>query len=186
MLKRLHQAPRYPGRDRSGEGGVLELGWEMFGELCRALALKVSRSGYRPDLVVGIAKAGVIPGSVVASMLQCDFYAMKISRRDGTERVRDRPKILSDAPRQAQGRNVLVVDEISTTGDTLRIALNALRNVGPLDVRTATSFARPGAFQPDYYALETDDKIVFPWDRQIVGEEGTLEENPLYTELLGT
>src|SRR5690606_24209975 len=47
---------------------VLELTWEVFGELCRALAVKVANSGYTPDLVVGIAKAGVIPGAVIASI----------------------------------------------------------------------------------------------------------------------
>ena len=46
---------------------ILELSWEVFGELCRALAVKVAQSGYRPDLVIGIAKAGVIPGAVIAS-----------------------------------------------------------------------------------------------------------------------
>lgn len=169
----------------SGEAGVLELGWEMFGELCRALALKVTRSGYRPDLVVGIAKAGVIPGAVVASMLRCDFFSMKISRRAGVERVRERPKILSEAPRQAAERSVLVVDEICTTGETLRIALNSLRNVRPAEVRTATSFVRLGGYQPDYHAMETDDRIVFPWDRQIVTEDGELRRNPIYDEVLG-
>ena len=44
----------------------LDLSWEMFGELCRALALRVARQ-YDPDLVVGIARAGVIPAAVIAS-----------------------------------------------------------------------------------------------------------------------
>ena len=41
---------------------VMEVDWPFFGELCRGLALKVSRD-YQPDLVVGIARAGVIPGA---------------------------------------------------------------------------------------------------------------------------
>ncbi len=170
-------------RKRAG-AGVLELGWEMFGELCRALALKVARSDYRPELVVGIAKAGVIPAAVVASMLGCDFFSMKISRRAGVERVRERPKILTAAPRQAARRRVLIVDEICTTGETLRMALAAVRNVSPAEIRTAISFVRPGGYEPDYYALQTDDTIVFPWDRQLVDEEGALLENPTYSGLL--
>src|SRR5437868_14639411 len=68
--------------------GALELTWDVFGELCRALAVKVAQSGYAPDLVVGIAKAGVIPGAVIASMLGCDFYSMKISRDSGGTKIR--------------------------------------------------------------------------------------------------
>ncbi len=173
------RSPRRP----SGQP-ILELEWEMFGELCRALALKVARSGYRPDLVVGIANAGVIPGAVIASMLRCDFFSMKISRRSGFERARDKPKILSAAPRQAARRRILIVDEICTSGETLRLALAAVRNVNPEEVRTAVSFVRIGGYEPDYYALQTDDAIVFPWDRQLVGEEGELLENPSYGDLV--
>ena len=78
-------------------GEYLDLSWEMFGELCRALALKVARD-FEPDLVVGVARAGAIPGAVVASILRKDFYALTISRREGGEVVRDRPAVLSAAP----------------------------------------------------------------------------------------
>jgi hypoxanthine phosphoribosyltransferase len=78
----------------------LELSWELFGELCRVLAVKVATSGYRPEMVVGIAKAGVIPGAVVASILRCDFYSLKISRDAGGERVRARPRSCRPRPRR--------------------------------------------------------------------------------------
>ena len=52
--------------------GVLEVDWPFFGEMCRALALKIFRE-YDPDVVIGIARAGVIPGAVVASILQRDY-----------------------------------------------------------------------------------------------------------------
>ena len=45
---------------------VLEVDWTLFGELCRGLALRVAKD-YQPDLVLGIAKAGVIPGAVTSS-----------------------------------------------------------------------------------------------------------------------
>jgi hypoxanthine phosphoribosyltransferase len=170
-------------REESSSDNVLELSWDVFGELCRALAIKVAQSGYRPDLVVGIAKAGVIPGAVVASILRCDFFSMKISRDVGVERVRARPKIFSAAPREAANKRVLIVDEIATSGETLRMALNAMRQVAPADMKTAVSFAK-GKYEPDFYSLRTEATIVFPWDRQIVDEAGELLANPHYEDLL--
>lgn len=175
--------PRDHGRPPGTE--YLELSWEFFGELCRVLALKVRRSGYRPDLVVGIAKAGVIPGAVVASILRCDFYSMKISRGMGEDRVRARPQIFSEAPRDAARKNVLIVDEICTSGETLRIATNALRQVGPAEIQTATSLVRQSGHKPDHFALETDNIVIFPWDRQVVNDEGEIVVNPMYSEALG-
>jgi uncharacterized protein len=174
-------AKRAPGMPQTD---ILELEWEFFGELCRVLAVKVATSGYRPDIVVGIAKAGVIPGAVVASILRCDFYSLKISRDTGASRVRARPKIFSAAPVEAARKRVLVVDEICTSGETLRIALNAMRQVNPADLKTATSLVKQGGYRPDFYALETDATVVFPWDRQVVDAHGEIVTNPMYQGMI--
>ncbi len=160
------------------EDQFLELSWEMFGELCRALAMRVARE-YEPDMVVGIARAGVIPGAILASLLRIDFYSLKISRWEGGARVRERPAVLSAAPPQARGRRVVLVDEITTSGDTFRLGLAALRDVQPAEIRTATTFVRPMGYKPDYFALETDQTIVFPWDRKVF-DEGEWVVNPRY------
>jgi hypoxanthine phosphoribosyltransferase len=175
-------SPRTSSKRAPGmpETDFFELSWEFFGELCRVLAVKVAGSGYRPDLVIGIAKAGVIPGAIVASILQCDFYSLKISRDLGVERVRARPKILSTAPREAAGKHVLIVDEICTSGETLRLAVNAVRQVNPAELKTATSLVKHGGYKPDFYALETENTVIFPWDRQVVNEDGEVVVNPLY------
>lgn len=170
-------APLYPSPAVSGVG-TFELSWELFGELCRALAVRVSQE-YRPDLVIGLATAGVMPAATVATMLQVDFEAMKVTRRERGQVVRTRPAVLSPTPVAARGRRVLVVDEITTSGDTLRLALAAIREVGPAEVRTATSFVRPGGYRPDYHALETDALIVFPWDREVI-EGDELVPAPIY------
>jgi uncharacterized protein len=161
---------------------AFELSWEVFGELCRALALRVYRE-YDPDMVVGIATAGVIPAAVIADILQIDFYSMKISRRAGGQLVRDQPELLSTAPVQAAGKRVLLVDELTTSGDTLRIAIAALRDVVPEEIRTATCFSRPSGYTPDYFALPTEALVVFPWDRQVV-EDGELVVHPTYRGVL--
>ncbi|CAN5891490.1 phosphoribosyltransferase [soil metagenome] len=160
----------------------LELSWELFGELCRVLAVRVATSDFRPQLVVGIAKAGVIPGAVVASILRCDFYSLTISRDASGERVRNRPKILSAAPKEAAGKRVLVVDEICTSGETMRMALNALRQVAPAEVMTATSLIKVGGYRPDFYALETAATVAFPWDRHILNAAGEIVTNPIYAD----
>lgn len=160
----------------------LDLDWAMFGELCRALALKVARD-YDPEVVIGIARAGVIPAAVVASILGIDFYSLQITRREGDEQVRDRPEIFSEVPREVRGKRVLIVDEITSSGDTLRLALAAVRDARPAEVRTATSFARTGGYRPDFSALTMDAEVVFPWDRKVF-EGDDLVVNPRYREVI--
>jgi len=164
--------PRVPGSD------FLELSWEMFGELCRALALRVA-DDYSPDLVIGVARAGVIPGAVIASILQVDFHSMLISRKEPEGAVRERPAVLSAAPDEARGRKVLIVDQVCSSGETMRLALAAVRDRGPAEVRTVTMFVRPRSYRPDHFALETDATVVYPWDKKVY-EGDDLVINPLY------
>src|ERR687883_224163 len=72
--------------------GVFNVEWPLFGELSRALALKVSRA-YDPEIVVGVATAGVIPGAVVAAILDRPFAPITVSRRFPAETVRQTPAV---------------------------------------------------------------------------------------------
>lgn len=159
--------------------GTFIVEWPLFGELSRALAIKVARA-YEPDLVLGIAPAGVIPGATVAAILDREFYSIIVSRRYRAEQVRATPAVLGRAPQEVRDHRVLVVDETCESGDTLRLAVAAAVNAGAREVRTAVSF-KTGNHEPDFYALETQSVIVLPWDREIL-VEGELVPNPKYAD----
>ena len=174
--------PPVPPRRSSRSGrqvphGVLQVDWPFFGELCRALALKIFRE-YDPQLVIGIAKAGVIPGAVVASILQRDFASIAITR----EASGARPTVIAGPSRIVTGKRVLIVDETCDSGDTMKLALSAVRELKPAEVKTAVSF-RTGAYKTDFYALESENFIILPWDREII-VDGEIVTRPDYAEKL--
>ena len=109
--------------------GVMEVDWMLFGELCRALALRVARE-YQPEVVLGVAKAGVIPGVVVASIMQCDFASMVVTRKEADSD----PILVTGPPATIRGRRVLIVDETCNTGSTMRLGLGEVNAVKPSQV----------------------------------------------------
>lgn len=161
--------------------GILEVEWPLFGELSRALALRVARE-YDPELVIGIATAGVIPGAVIAAILDREFHSILVSRRYRAEHPRATPAVFGQAPHEVRDKRVLVVDETCDTGDTLRLAVSAVVNAGAAEVRTAVSF-RTGPYEPDFAGLATESTIILPWDREVL-VEGELVPNPIYANLL--
>jgi len=162
--------------------GVFEVEWPMFGELSRALALKVVRD-YDPEIVVGIATAGVVPGAVIAAILDREFHSIIVSRRYQAESVRESPAVFGAVPTAVRGRRVLVVDETCDSGATMRLAVGAIVNAGAAEVRTAVAF-QTGPYTADYHALATESTIVLPWDREVLFE-GELVPNPLYRDTMG-
>jgi hypoxanthine phosphoribosyltransferase len=142
--------------------GTLEVDWPFFGEICRALAMRVAKE-YQPEIVLGIAKAGVIPGVVVASILQAEFASMTVTRsEEGAQ-----PVLVAGPPPSIRGRSVLLVDETCDTGSTMKLALSEVRALQPAEVMTAVSF-KTGEYAPDFHAFETDNYIILPWDREVI------------------
>jgi uncharacterized protein len=172
-------SPRRTGFD--SEKGVIDVEWPFFGELARGLALKVSRE-YDPEIVIGIATAGVVPGAVIAAILNREFHSMVVSRRFRSETIRESPAVLSAAPADIRGKRVLIVDETCDSGDTLRMAVAAVKNAKAGAVKSAVAF-KTGSYKPDFHGLATQSTIILPWDREIL-IDGELAPNPIYAEVL--
>jgi len=152
--------------------GVLQVDWPFFGELCRVLALKVFRE-YDPEVVIGIARAGVIPGAVVASILQRDFASIAITHEGS---------VIAGPTRLVTGKRVLLVDETCESGNTIKLALAAVREQKPAAVKTAVSF-KTGAYKPDFHALENENFIILPWDLEVI-VNGEIVVRPDYRDKL--
>jgi uncharacterized protein len=170
--------------DYARRGGVLQISWEKFGEMCRDLA--VLSAPYGPEAVVGIARGGWLPATVLACMLRCDLYPMRLSRREGGQVVHDTPLILLPPPAQVAGRRVLLLDDIADSGVTLSLGVRALKRAGVAEIRTAALVAHSWAAPPpDIVGLATDAFVVTPWDREVV-QDGALIPHPDVAAALAT
>lgn len=164
-------------RKNAAPRSVLQVEWPLFGELCRSVALKVWKE-YQPDLVVGIARAGVIPGAVTASILRCDFASLTLRRSAEGEA----PALISRPTLSPRGRKVLLVDATCASGDTMRLALSVMKEEGAKTVKSAVAF-KTGEYQTDFFGLQTDNFIILPWDRDVI-EDGEIVMRPDYEEAL--
>jgi len=162
MPARLTRAPKRSMR---------EMGWAAFGEVARQLAARIA-ARYRPDSVIGIAKGGVFVGGALAGALSAEFYPVRIEKR--RRDAQPLPEASSELP-DLSGRRVLVVDDVSTTGQTLAKARLLARKAGAKEVRTAVLVTRRGGARPDFFALETDELILFGWDYQLDGPGGPVD-----------
>jgi len=169
-------APKSPARRVEGPEATLEVDWPFFGELCRALALKVARD-FDPEVVLGIVRAGAIPGVVVASILQREFASMAVHRPKGQA-----PVLVSGPPATLKGRRVLIVDATCDSGETMRLAVREVEALRPKEVRTAVAI-QTGDWRPDYEAFLAASFIVLPWDREVLSK-GKLVVRPDYVDRL--
>jgi len=140
----------------------LLMSWDELAALCRDLAIHVARS-YQPDVVVGIARVGTLPGALIALILRAEFHSVRVPSGDRSMEVR--PYL--PAPESVARRRVLLVDEVSHSGAAMRWAEHALRRLGAAEVRTLVLFAAPGAAPADYAGPEVSAIVLQPWIREV-------------------
>ncbi|WP_083259597.1 phosphoribosyltransferase [Cellulosimicrobium cellulans] len=156
------------------------LTWETFGVAARELAEQVVASGFRPDVVVAVARGGLLPGGAVAyalgtkgvGTLNVEFYT-DIGQTLADPRVLPPLMDTSDLP----GAHVLVVDDVADSGRTLALVMEMLGEHGA-EARSAVLYTKPRTIiQPDYSWKDTDLWITFPWSADPPIEGATARPN---------
>ncbi|PZR52034.1 phosphoribosyltransferase [Xylanimonas oleitrophica] len=145
------------------------LTWTEFPVAARALATAVVASGFRPDVVVAVARGGLVPGGAVAYALGTKGVGtMNVEFYTDIGQTLDDPRVLPPFMDTAglHGARVLVVDDVADSGRTLELVVQLLEGHGAT-VRSAVLYTKPrSVFTPDYSWRETDRWITFPWSAE--------------------
>jgi hypoxanthine phosphoribosyltransferase len=165
--------------------------WNTAYRLARALSHKVIESGYKPDIIIGIARGGLVPASMVCDLLLKNELLSITSQHWGiaTNLGKARIKFLLPQEADISGKRLLVVDDVADTGDSISIIMDYLQEKNPLEIRTAVfHFKTCSTTIPDYYGekLEEWNWIIYPWAfyEDLAGFVNKLLDNPLTDEEL--
>ncbi len=142
------------------------LTWDGFGMAGRDLAQQVVDSGYQTDIVVAIARGGMLlAGSISYALGVKSCGALNVEFYTGVDTRLPEPVILPPMLDEASlvGKRILLVDDVSDSGRTLALVVQLLTASGA-EVRTAVLYTKPKTVhEPEYTWRRTDRWITFPW-----------------------
>ncbi|CAM4065185.1 phosphoribosyltransferase [Helcobacillus massiliensis] len=145
------------------------LTWDLFGTASRELAQTIADSDFEPEIVIAVARGGLLPagslayalGLKLADAINVEFYT------DVHETLPD-PVLLEPMldTNAITGKRLLVVDDVADSGRTLALVLELLEAQGA-EARSAVLYAKSASVvEPTYVWKRTDDWIVFPWSAE--------------------
>jgi uncharacterized protein len=150
------------------------LTWTDFGRACRDLAFEIARDGYRPDLILAIARGGLFPAGALGYDLNVkNLHLMNVEFYTGVDERLPMPVVLPPVPLPVDlsGARVLIADDVADTGATLRLVKDyCAEHVA--EVRCAVIYEKPrSTVKCEYVWRRTDEWIDFPWsaDGPVVG-----------------
>ena len=140
--------------------------WDEFGGACRELAQEVADSGFVPDIVVAIARGGMLlAGGISYALGTKSCGAMNVEFYTGIGTRLPEPIVLPPLldEQSLDGKRVLLVDDVSDSGRTLALVIQLLEASGA-EVRTVVLYTKPHTVQEAHYTWRRTDKwITFPW-----------------------
>ena len=145
------------------------LDWAAYGRAVRELAALVADDGYRPEMILAIARGGLFcAGSLGYALSVKNIYVMNCEYYTGVDERLPVPVMLPPAVDLVDHRNskILIADDVADTGHTLKMVYDfCAERVG--DVRSAVLYEKSHSLvKSDYVWKRTDLWINFPWSTE--------------------
>src|SRR5438552_8304195 len=145
------------------------MSWDDLGTGARDLAQMVAGDAWMPDLILGIARGGLLVAGALGYALGVkNTFTMNVEFYTGIDERLEMPMILPPVPElvDLEEARVLIADDVADTGRTLLLVKDfCAGKVG--EVRCAVLYEKPHPeVNCEYVWRRTDRWIDFPWSAQ--------------------
>jgi hypoxanthine phosphoribosyltransferase len=156
------------------EAGREVMSWDELGDGVRELAEQVHADRYRPDIVLAVARGGLLVGGAIGYALGVkNTFSMNVEFYTGVDERLEMPMLLPPVPDLVDFREqrVLIADDVADTGATLALVKGFCEG-HVAEARCAVLYEKPRSqVACEYVWRRTDRWIEFPWSvRPPVGE----------------
>lgn len=142
------------------------LTWSAFGEASQDLARRIADDGFRPDIILAIARGGLfVAGALGYALSVKNLHLMNVEFYNGVGSTLDMPVMLPPVPSAVDfsQKKVLIADDVADTGKTLDLVRGFVAD-HVAQVRSAVVYEKPGSLvRCDYVWKRTQAWVNFPW-----------------------
>lgn len=136
-------------------------------ELCYQLALKIKKEGYEPDVVVAIARGGFPVARYICDFLDLsELASTRIKHYSAGPKQNEKADLKNPLNAEVRDRNVLIIDDINDTGNTLKVAVKYIDSLQPKNIKVGVLQEKEGSdFKADFVAevMKEWRWVTYPW-----------------------
>ena len=141
--------------------------WDELHENIREIADKIKKDDYQPDIVIALSRGGFVPARVICDlMIIKDLVSVKVDHWGVTAAKDGKAHLRYPIDVDLTGKKVLIVDDITDSGESMIIAKEFVEKLNPKEIRTAAIFhIKHSKFIPNYYSKKIDwIWVMWPWN----------------------
>jgi uncharacterized protein len=144
----------------------LTLSWNELADLTAVLARQMAADQVRCDRIVTLAKGGWAMTRSLSDFLQvAEVSSVGLRTYSGIQERLPEPEVYQDLSAKIEGETIVLFDDVADTGESLKYVKEFLLKRGAKKIISAAVFYKPHSkLKPEYYAKETSDWIIFPYE----------------------
>jgi hypoxanthine phosphoribosyltransferase len=134
------------------------------------VARQIRDGDFKPTVIIGLTRGGWVPARLLCDHLHVKkLYAVKTEHWGVTANQDGKALLTQELNADIENESVLMVDDITDTGESLRLALSHIQAMKPKDIRTCCLLhITHSKMEPDFYSVKVpEDKwtwFIFPWN----------------------
>ena|SRR5579859_1173250 len=141
----------------------IKLSWEQLQKDCITLAKNIN-ANLDIDEIICISRGGLVVARILSDFLDVKISTITIESYQNIQQEKE-PVITQFLPETYMNETILLVDEVSDTGKTLKRALTYLKTLPIKKIYTLTPYIKPHSqYIPDFWKIKTDKWIIFPYE----------------------
>jgi len=142
----------------------LPVSWQTYHSYSQKLAAAILGQKVNADEIVAISRGGLTLGHLLSDFLRIPISIITIQSYTDIQ-ASGEATLTAKLQNSIKGKHILLVDDVSDSGKTLKRAIKYLRHAGASRVTTVTMFYKPrSVYRPDYFAKQTSQWILFPYE----------------------
>lgn len=142
----------------------LPVSWKDYHESAQKLAATLFACKESVDEIIAISRGGLTLGHLLSDFLLVPISTIAIQSYTDIQ-TRGEIEITARLQRSIRGKRILLVDDVSDSGKTLKRAVTYLKRARAHSITTLAMFYKPhSVFRPDFFAHKTTKWILFPYE----------------------
>ncbi|MCK5045275.1 MAG: phosphoribosyltransferase [Candidatus Heimdallarchaeota archaeon] len=145
---------------------ILVLTYDDIWFLTNDLAKKIRNENLKPDILIGIARGGLVVTRLLSDIMDnLKVAIIGVGFYTGINETEKDPILTQELSLDLTDQKVLLIDDVSDTGKSFEFAVKYLKAKNLQELKTAALHYKPqSTFKPDYFISETSKWIVYPWE----------------------
>lgn len=142
----------------------LPVSWEQYHSYAQKLAATILAHEQYFDEIVAVSRGGLTFGHLLSDLLNLPVCTFTIQSYTDIKEQGE-IKITEPLSKPIEGKRILMVDDVSDSGTTIKRALAYVQGFKPQSITVVTMFYKPhSTYRPDFFAKQTTKWILFPYE----------------------